>query len=142
MSEYGFTHRYRFNKVSVLVMLAISIPIIFLVSISVGVVPVSLLEVALSVLGFNEVDPIAFTVIFNIRVPRALMALISGSVLAVSGATLQGVLRNPLVSPFTLGVSSGASFGAALAIVLGVGLIGSSSYIVMFNAFILSLIHI
>jgi len=59
-------------------------------------------------------------VIINIRLPRILLAAIVGASLAVAGATMQGLFRNPMASPSVLGISSGAAFGAALAIVLGV----------------------
>jgi len=58
------------------------------------------------------------TVIFNIRVPRVLLAMLVGASLAVSGAAFQGMFQNPLVSPDILGVTAGAGFGAALAILL------------------------
>ena len=56
------------------------------------------------------------TIVFDIRLPRVLLAMMVGTALSVSGATFQGIFRNPLVSPFILGVSSGAAFGAALSI--------------------------
>lgn len=55
------------------------------------------------------------TVIFRIRLPRILLAMMVGAALSTAGATFQGIFRNPLVSPFILGLSSGAAFGAALA---------------------------
>ncbi len=58
-------------------------------------------------------------VIFWIRTPRVLMAALAGGTLAVSGVAFQALLRNPLAEPFTLGVSSGASLGAVLAILTG-----------------------
>ncbi len=58
------------------------------------------------------------TVIFNIRLPRILMALCIGGGLAISGAAFQGMFQNPLVSPDILGVTAGAGFGAALGILL------------------------
>jgi len=63
----------------------------------------------------------AETIIWNIRLPRVLMAISAGAGLALSGLITQTVLRNPLASPFTLGISSAAAFGAALAIVSGIG---------------------
>ncbi len=59
------------------------------------------------------------SIVINARAPRAVMAMICGAGLAMTGAALQGVFRNPLVSPHILGVSAGASFGGALAILLG-----------------------
>ncbi len=58
------------------------------------------------------------TVIFNIRIPRVLLAMGVGASLAISGAAFQGMFQNPLVSPDILGVTAGAGFGAALAILL------------------------
>lgn len=58
-------------------------------------------------------------VIIDFRLPRALLAIFTGISLAIAGCVMQALLRNPLVSPFTLGLSSAASFGAAIAIVFG-----------------------
>lgn len=63
-------------------------------------------------------------IIWNVRLPRVLMALGAGAGLSLCGATLQGVFRNPLVSPHIIGVSSGAAFGGTLAILLGFGQVG------------------
>ena len=72
-------------------------------------------------LGGN-VDPhlsrVQEVIVWNIRMPRLLLAALSGMALAVAGAAYQGCFRNPLVEPYILGVSAGAAFGAALAIVL------------------------
>ena len=62
-------------------------------------------------------------ILFTIRLPRAWAALMVGAMLSLSGAVYQGVFRNPLVSPDLLGVSSGACVGAALAILLGCGMV-------------------
>ncbi|MQB44858.1 iron ABC transporter permease [Rhizobium sp. ICMP 5592] len=62
--------------------------------------------------------PTEANVVFTVRLPRILLALLSGAGLALSGATLQGVFRNPLVGPQVMGVSSGAAFGGTLAILL------------------------
>jgi len=61
------------------------------------------------------------SIIWYSRLPRALLAFVVGASLAVSGAIMQSVLRNPLASSYTLGVSSGASFGASLVLFTGVG---------------------
>jgi iron complex transport system permease protein len=61
--------------------------------------------------------------LFKIRIPRALAAMMVGAMLSLSGAVYQGVFKNPLVSPDILGVSSGASVGAASAILLGLGMV-------------------
>ena len=75
---------------------------------------------------FGGGNPTVRTIIWQIRLPRILTAIIAGMGLAVSGAVMQSILRNPLGAPFTLGVSHAASFGAAFAIVvLGFGTIQS-----------------
>ncbi|WP_164020223.1 iron ABC transporter permease [Pyxidicoccus trucidator] len=60
-------------------------------------------------------------IFWSLRLPRALLAAIVGAGLAVSGTTLQGLLRNPLADPFILGVSGGAALGATLALAVGLG---------------------
>ena len=66
----------------------------------------------------------AATVVISVRLPRAIMAVLIGAGLSMSGASFQGMFQNPLVDPFVLGVSAGASFGAAVAIVLGLNAVG------------------
>lgn len=69
--------------------------------------------------GGDGINAVARSVIFDIRLSRAVLALLCGGSLAVAGVALQGVLRNPLADPFTLGISSGAACGASIAIALG-----------------------
>ena len=64
----------------------------------------------------SEISPIFHTIIWNIRAPRTLLAILTGICLASSGAVFQGCFKNPLVEPYILGTSSGAAFGAALGI--------------------------
>ncbi len=64
------------------------------------------------------IDPVAQSVIIDVRLPRILAAVLVGGMLALSGAVFQAILLNPLADPYTLGISSGAAFGAALVIVL------------------------
>ncbi len=76
-------------------------------------------------------------IIWQVRLPYALMAVLVGAALSLAGAEMQTILNNPLASPFTLGVSSAASFGAALAIVLGVSLpFVPAEWMVPINAFV------
>ena len=74
-------------------------------------------------------------VIWNIRLPRVLAGILVGASLAISGAVMQGFLRNPLASPFTMGVSHGAMFGASIAILLGAGYSESSGRIFVDNPY-------
>lgn len=80
-------------------------------------------------LGLSEHELALFV---RLRFPRVLMGALVGAGLAMSGTLAQAVLRNPLASPFTLGISSGAAFGAALAILLG----GASQWGMAGNAFV------
>lgn len=92
------------------------------------------------VLPITEASDFAETIVLQLRLPRILMAVITGLSLGVAGAVMQGVLRNPLVSPYTLGLSAGAACGAGIAIALGVGIFGSGRYLIVGNAFIFSLL--
>lgn len=80
-------------------------------------------------------------IVWDIRMPYALMAIIVGLTLGLAGAEMQTILNNPLASPFTLGVSSAAAFGAALAIVLGIGIPGvPGQWFISVNAFLFALL--
>lgn len=85
----------------------------------------------------DALSPAESAIVWRIRLPYALMAMLVGAALALAGAEMQTVLNNPLASPFTLGVSSAASFGASLALVLGLGLpfVGQDT-VVTLNAFV------
>lgn len=79
-------------------------------------------------------------VIWDIRMPIALMALTVGAALSTAGAQMQTILANPLASPFTLGISAAAGFGAALALVLGVALLPAFvDFIIPLNAFVMAM---
>ncbi|WP_226781109.1 FecCD family ABC transporter permease [Oceaniglobus trochenteri] len=91
-------------------------------------------------------DPMAHgvqikVIVWDYRLPIAVTAVIVGALLAVAGAQMQTILNNPLAEPFTLGVSSAASFGAALAIVLGWSILPVvGSLVVTINAFLFALL--
>ena len=82
-------------------------------------------------------NPQAELIVVGFRLPRIILAILTGLSLAVAGTMMQGLLRNPLVDPFMLGLSSAAAFGAAVAIVIGPGIlgglviIGSNSFIII-----------
>ena len=78
-------------------------------------------------------DALTVNVIWQVRLPRVCAAALVGAGLSVAGAVFQGVFRNPLASPYTLGVSNGAGFGAALAIVLSLGAAGIQLFAVAFG---------
>lgn len=87
-----------------------------------------------------SVDAGTRIIVWDIRLPYALMAMVVGAALGLAGAEMQTILNNPLASPFTLGVSSAAAFGAALAIVLGIGIPGiADQWFISANAFVFAL---
>ncbi|MEF2229825.1 MAG: iron ABC transporter permease [Pseudodesulfovibrio sp.] len=89
----------------------------------------------LAALGLNsaEVKDVVRTVVLNIRLPRALAALLVGAGLSISGAAFQGLFRNPLVGPSILGVAQGAGFGAALGLLLGGSLFSVNAFAFVFG---------
>jgi iron complex transport system permease protein len=89
--------------------------------------------------GFFESSDMAQTIVWDFRLHRVLFAVVAGFGLAVAGTVMQGILRNPLASPFTLGIASAASTGASVAIVLGAGFVGGS-YLIVGNAFLFALL--
>lgn len=97
------------------------------VSISLGAADVPISEVVKALMG-SEVARRFDVIVWNIRLPQALAAIVAGAGLAVSGAAMQSILRNPLGSPFTLGISHAAAFGAAFSVmVLDSGIMTSTN---------------
>jgi len=89
---------------------------------------------------FGDVnDSLRDYIVFEKRLPRILLGLISGAGLAVCGCLMQSMLKNPLADPYTTGISSGAGFGATLAITAGLTIVGGE-YSLVVNAFIFALI--
>ncbi|WP_441696587.1 FecCD family ABC transporter permease [Inquilinus sp. YAF38] len=112
---------------------------VFLLSFLVGRYPVPPLTVirviAAQILPVTPDWPaVVGSVVLDVRLPRVIAAMLVGGGLAMSGACYQGVFRNPLVSPFTLGVSAGAGFGAAIAILLF-----QQRYAIQLSAFVFGL---
>lgn len=89
----------------------------------------------------SPVTPLEWSVVVTVRLPRILLALLAGGGLALSGAALQGVFRNPLVGPQVVGVSSGAAFGGTLAILLSLPRFGLLSFTFCFGLVALILVY-
>lgn len=117
VSEY---RSYFVKKIGFLGAVLILLVVLGLFSLGIGAVHLSVGETIGALLGAE--GGIAKTIVWNIRLPRVLAAILVGAGLAVSGAALQSLLRNPLASPYTLGISHSAAFGAAFSVVvLGAG---------------------
>ena len=99
-------------------------------SISVGAVEIPFYKVIQTLLGQEPVtksDENIWRIVWNIRLPQALAAIVAGAGLSVAGVVMQSILRNPIASPFTLGVSNAGAFGAAVSVVvLGTGKVQST----------------
>ena len=96
----------------------IALCILLIAAIALGTVPLNPAAVASAVLGRGDAETLA--IVRTLRMPRAVLALLVGAALGISGAALQGSLRNPLAEPYLLGVSGGAAVGAVTAVALGI----------------------
>ena len=101
--------------------------LIVAVSLSVGTTPLSFGEIFRAV--FSNQESVESSIVMGIRLPRVIMGIAIGGALSVAGTLLQGLFRNPLVEPYTLGISGGASLGVCLSILLGLpGILGVVAY--------------
>lgn len=118
--------RYTHRKVVLVFLLALLTLAVAVFAINAGSAELSPAEVLLTLLG--KAEERLQIIVWGIRLPRVLAAITAGVGLSVAGCVMQSILRNPLASPFTLGVSQGAAFGAAVAIIaLGAGSTHSTS---------------
>ncbi|MBN1107482.1 MAG: iron ABC transporter permease [Bacteroidales bacterium] len=141
-------NNYTRKRKSYLWIVLILMLVFAVLGISVGPSKVSMGDFLSVISGYG--DETKNQIIFNLRLPRILAAILSGAALSVSGVVMQSILRNPLGSPFTLGLSNAAAFGAALAVILfGAGstfssntdaVIISNPYITTISAFFWSLV--
>ncbi len=108
--------------------------------VSIGPGALSLGSVVSTILQPISAEARLSVIVWDIRLPVALMAVIVGGMLGLAGSQMQTILANPLADPFTLGISSAASFGAALAIVMGFSLIPTAGpLVVTANAFLFAI---
>ncbi len=146
--DHAYTH-YVGRKIIFIFVAALVLCLTVIFSISKGAAPVSMMDVVRSLAGVNPLKQHDL-IVWNIRMPQVLAAVVAGAGLAVSGAVMQSILRNPLGSPFTLGISHAAAFGAAFAVmVLDSGVMASSQvgavtlsspYLTTLSAFVFCLV--
>lgn len=114
----------------------------FIVSMLVGPLPLTLSEIVTALVSPGEVSTTTSTVLWNLRLPTAVMAVLVGASLALSGAHMQTILNNPLAEPFTLGISAAAAFGAAASIVLGIVVIPHAQFNLAVTAGLAALVSV
>ncbi len=132
------------RKMLFLMLLALVIVLLTGYAATQGSANISVLDVYSAILarffpGHFHSDWFSDTIVWELRLHRILLTIVAGTGLAIAGAVMQGILKNPLASPFTLGISSAASFGAALAIVLGAGFV-EGEWLIIGNAFVFTLL--
>jgi len=89
-----------------------------------------------------DINPINVSIVWLLRLPRVLLAFFAGGSLAMSGAVCQSILRNPLASPYILGVSSGASLGAGLIIISGIAIPLLGGFTLPFTGFVFGIMTV
>jgi len=132
------------KKVSFILVLAGILVLASGVIITLGPMPMTVVDVYCTVIdkfipGIFSIQTSMHNVVWLIRMPRVAGAILVGLGLGICGCVMQAVLKNPLASPFTLGISSGAQFGVSLAAVFGITILGGP-YFLIGNAFIFSLL--
>ncbi len=129
MDYRTYTRRRLFIGLS----LFITLLVVSMLSLSLGEYHVSLRAILDVLSGGGSPDD--RLVVLGIRLPRIIAGILVGASMGVAGAVLQGYLRNPLATPFTMGVSHGAMFGASLAIILGAGYSLNSGQVFLSNPY-------
>ena len=130
-----FQNQNTYSTVIHIFILMIALAAIIIVSTGMGYIKIPVVAVVKIILTqisgqlslIEDLDNLFPVVVIDVRLPRILSAAIVGGGLAISGVVFQGILLNPLADPYTLGVSAGAAFGASLALLLNIGLLGSYS---------------
>ena len=125
------------RRIALIALLGVAMLCAFLADMATGPSGLPLSDLLGALLRPDEVPAPMRIIVWDVRLPQALLALLVGASLSLAGAEMQTILDNPLASPFTLGVSSAASLGAALALVMGIGLPGTGGpWAISANAFL------
>lgn len=123
------------------VVITIAVALLMLAGIVFGTIPIRAVDAVNALFGRGE--PTTIAIVRTLRLPRVIMGVLVGAGLAMSGAALQGTLRNPLAEPYLLGVSGGAAVGAVLAFAFGAsapGLVAISAFIGATSAVVLAMV--
>lgn len=116
------------QRCAIILGLIVAAVVAFVVSTIVGPVDLSVGDVVAGIFEPSSLSERDYTVLWKLRLPMSVMALLVGMALALAGAQMQTILGNPLAEPFTLGISAAAAFGGAAAIVLGWTVIGQPQF--------------
>lgn len=134
--------RTRARRISFILVCIVACLILSIYSVTIGPYPMTMGDVIDVLWNFITMQPQDDTtiahIVLNLRLPRIIGGIICGFALAVCGAAMQSMMKNPLADPYTMGISSGAGFGAALAMILGIELIAGGGIVV--NAFVFAVI--
>ena len=126
------------KRIVYITMFLVGLVFLMILNISIGSSSIPIEEI-LRVLFTGEGQVHNPVIIRDIRLPMALMAVVIGAALGIGGCEIQTILRNPIASPFTLGISAAASFGAAMGLILNANFFNvSETLVVTVNAFIFS----
>jgi iron complex transport system permease protein len=137
----GLYRALAWRRILIILGFTIALALSFTFDIAWGPARYALTDVIAAILAPGSVSDQIRVVVWDIRMPMALMAVITGAALSLAGAQMQTILANPLASPFTLGISAAASFGAALAIVMGISIVPfATNFMVPLNAFAMALV--
>ncbi len=125
------------RRVWLLVALLAGVIVAFCADIAAGPSMLNIADVISVIVNASQADPGTRVIVWDIRLPYSVMAILVGAALSLAGAEMQTILNNPLASPFTLGVSAAAAFGAALSIILNLGIPGiPDEWMIATNAFL------
>jgi len=134
---------YKYAKGLMLLVVALLCIVAFGIDVGLGPYSIGFLEVYQAIidriLDWNTDMPIEMFIVWDLRLPRVITALLAGMGLAMAGAAMQSMMKNPLADPYTTGISSGAALGATLAITMGICIVGGEFGTVI-NAFVFALI--
>ncbi len=134
--EKGYRKQFA-KRVALLIALGLATTLSFFFDIVVGPSMLAVAEVFQAIFSPDSVDLSSKVIVWEVRMPYSVMALLVGASLSLAGCEMQTIMNNAMASPFTLGVSAAASFGAALAIVIGLSLPGvDGDWMIVVNAFL------
>jgi len=138
--NHDFYNQLIRKRILLLILLLTIVLVLFVLNISIGSSPLSLKEI-FRVIFTGQGEGHNVMIVRDIRLPMSLMALTVGACLGIGGCEIQTILRNPIASPYTLGITSAATFGAALGLILNTNVLRvSESIMITANAFTFALL--